>query len=267
MSATPRLTVVALSEDSGQQGWSAVHRLVRHTLDLLVEGMDWQEGVQVVPRAEVPVYVQQVCAGNAWRSTRAADHPRRGQLFRYVAQQLDAGRDHPQWVMFHVDADRRWSQRRTHPSDNLRQFEDIVRVGVKAALLAGRAPPDEATAAQLMTRLLVIPPYYAIEAWLYQATGRARALCQQRPCQGAHRATYDAWEANRAALDAWDNPKDRAGPAGPHCLTDDDKDTLARNFPAQEVWSAAQSYAAWVDGLLADEALINALKQAQHTAG
>ncbi|RYZ15528.1 MAG: hypothetical protein EOO70_06615, partial [Myxococcaceae bacterium] len=83
-----KVTFVVLSEDSGQQGWSAVHQLVHRTLDMLVTGLDWRQGVAVLPREGVPQEVQKICGGNRWRSSNPADMNRKGQLFRYVATQL-----------------------------------------------------------------------------------------------------------------------------------------------------------------------------------
>ncbi|MEZ4393742.1 MAG: hypothetical protein R3A48_21945 [Polyangiales bacterium] len=263
---TTAVTLVVLSEDSGAQGWSSLHRIVRHTCDLLVDGLDWHEGVEIVPRGEVPSTVQKICAGNLWKSTRPEDLPRKGELFRYVARLLAEEPTGTQFVMFHVDGDCVWSEGSRRPSPNLRRFEDVVRTGVRRALVERyRAPRTTAEVDAMMARLSVIAPHYAIEAWLYQATDRAARLCVSRACAGRHVAQYQAWARARPALDELGDLKRLRTEHDLHCLRGDDKNELARGFPAQAVWEAGSSYTAWVDALLRDEALLAALRHAVHS--
>lgn len=265
MTTRPAVTLVVLSEDRGREGWSSLHRLVRRTLDLVVSGLDWQAGVEIAPRSDVPPEVQRICAGNLWRSTNPADLPRRGALFRYVARLLDEGEGRPQFVLFHVDADRIWSSPTRARSLNHQQFTAVVETGVRRALVErSKTPRESSQVDRLMKRLSVIEPHYSIEAWLYQATGRARELCLARRCAGRHVPRYDEWERDRGALDEIERLKDQGPHRDLHCLGDDDKDHLARGFPAEAVFDAGKSYAAWVEMLMADAALMAALRGARY---
>lgn len=256
---------MVLSEDSGTQGWSSLHRLVRATLDLIVEGLDWRTGVEIAPRETVPLAVQKICAGNLWVSTRAEDIPRRGELFRYVARLLAEAADGEQFVLFHVDGDCTWSEGRRRPGLNVTRFDDVVRTGVRRVLTErSKAPRSSGELDTMMRRLSVIAPHYAIEAWLYQSTQRAAELCRARGCAGRHVAQYAAWEQNRAVLDEVLRLKQLGREQDLHCLGDGDKDALARGFPAQAVWEAGASYAAWVDALTADASIMEALRRARY---
>ena len=65
---------------------------------------------------------------------------------------------------------------------------------------------------------------------------------------------------DRGALDEIERLKDQAQLQGLHCLRDADKDYLAREFPADAVFGAGKSYAAWIESLLNDREFMSALE-------
>ena len=92
-----------------------------------------------------------------------------------------------------------------------------------------------------MARLLECVPFYSIEAWLYQSTDAALALCRSN-YQGADASTFSKWAENRALLDEVLKPKDRT------CLRDKHNEELADGLPVREVLQAGRSltWFAWV---------------------
>ena len=158
------------------------------------------------------------------------------------------------FVFLHSDADRRWSERDANPSVNVRRFREELSVAVRQLLRGTLAKrQDERNEDAIMSRLCLLAPYYSIEAWLYQNTDLAIALCRKHH-GGQHVDRFTTWAEDRALLDDEHKPKDST------CLRDDFNRTLAESgFPASEVYDVGASFAESVNQIMACDALCAAL--------
>ncbi len=250
------LALVVLTEDAGTSGWEPVARCVRAICDLLIANIQW-ERVQIIPRSETPEDVLRAVGANRWKGTDGHGHSLRIQLARYIANQLLARDDEARFVFFHIDADQRWSDGPLSASENVAKFDKLVRASVRQQLSAGLQKIGRARELDaLMERLHPLVPCWCIESWLYQNTERARALCEARGCSATHHPHFAAWAADRPSLDDLARPKDRRDL---HCLTDSDKDELARGMPAIEMRAIGRSFSSAIDDIAEDGALLNGL--------
>ncbi|MFT3775107.1 MAG: hypothetical protein QM820_57910 [Minicystis sp.] len=239
-------SLLVLTEDSAGDGHATVVAVVKRMLQLIVP--DYQtHRIGFEPKDEAS---QQGVRGTGWKNVNPK--PEMVLALRTMATKL--GREDG-FVLFHIDGDRRWSERAT--SENEAKFETMVVDRVRK-LLRGRPGSTAEDAEKRLHRLLPIVPFYSIEAWLYQHTEVAIRICREKH-QGRHVARFEAWRQNRAALDEVEKPKDN------DCLRSDHNLACAGSgYPAQEVFDAGCSYAACVIRLL-DCAELVALLEA--TAG
>lgn len=250
------VTLVVLTEDAGTSGWAPVVACVRAVCDTLIGGIDWTS-VRVLPREDAPDDVLRAVGANRWKGTDGNAHALRVQLARYIANQLLASDGEKRFVFFHFDADQRWSDGPIAAAENSVKFEVNVRTAVAQHLrgaLEKRRRSEELPS--LMARLHGITPCCSIESWLYQNTLRATSLCRARACAGAHASQYDAWAADRSALDDVPGLKDRRDL---HCLNDRDKEALSKGLPHREMRAVGRSFSATVDEVGEDGALLDAL--------
>jgi len=103
------------------------------------------------------------------------------------------------FVVFHYDGDERWSERAESPARA--QFDREIRRRVEQVLSASRMPRE--VIARHLARLIECVPFYSLEAWTYQATARAIALCREEVClRDAHNADLGkhvpVWEVVQA---------------------------------------------------------------------
>lgn len=231
------LTVLVLTEDSGEQAHATWELLLKKTFALLVSGVQTHR-LKIDPQGERE---RAVTRGNLWKSTRPADQRKIVDLRRTIATRILEDSP-PGFVVFHVDGDRRWSER--DGAENPRRFEEIIRAPVAAIVrehLVAEGRPEDLE--ERLRRLVLLVPYYEIETWLYQNIEEARRRC----CGAAeHLERLDRWAANRASLDEEIRPKKVALP----CLEDRYNEALARGFNAQVVFAAEASYHAAVLQLL-----------------
>lgn len=192
--------------------------------------------VEFAPRNEEQ---RRALSATGWRS-RAPETIRHIQL---IAERL-ASSPH-EFVFFHFDGDVVWSKRAQ--SQHAAHFEQVFRKQVKDFLEFKRLPADSAT----LSRLIAVTPYWEMEAWLYQATDHAAALCQSG-C-GNHTALFAQWKSNRQLLDEVTDPKDLT------CVGSKHNEHLAQHFPAGDVEAAGKSFAATVAVLRGIPALTAAL--------
>jgi hypothetical protein len=262
------LSIVILTEDSGQDGRPTVEALARRMLDLVVPRCQGQR-IQFVPRDPAE---EAAMRGNLWKSDgkNPVEHQRRVRLRRYLVRQLSLpGR----FVLFHIDGDRPWRER--HTSENSEKFERFraalpqvadrgrannprpTRHGAtQGSTIGTSAPPgDAAPRPELrLEHLILICPYRSIEAWLYQNVPIALDICR-REHRGAHLAALQVWEDQRAALDELPAPEKAI------CLGKAFNLELAtRGFPAREAYDVQKSFAASVDRLRGCTALVRALE-------
>jgi hypothetical protein len=111
--------------------------------------------------------------------------------------------------------------------------------------------PDESFSS---ARLLLMVPFYSIEAWVFQNTQAGRRLCQEHEeCKGQHAALFDAWEKDRTALDEIRKPKETICFKGKH------NHRLAEGLDVETVYYAERSLHQTIEMLMNCEPLIRAL--------
>lgn len=234
MVSEARLSVLLLTEDSGRNAVFALRALLERLLRRVTRGAEvgphtWEGASEDV---------QPLMRGNGWKEAARHDVVRLRQL---VAAKLREPRG---FVFFHYDGDRRYRDKDT--SENAAKFEALIRSPVRV-ILEGPPPrrreparpsltsfPD---AASLLEKLIAIVPFYSVEAWYFQNTRKALALCQTNPgCRRACEAKLTAWEGDRRELDEVEKPKREL------CFGDTRNLELARDsFPVEEVLAAEKS--------------------------
>lgn len=253
MSPGPRLRFVLLTEDTGRDADAVLRAVFRSVLRLLEPDLD-SRAVSLAPPEEEAKAVRAVVRPDAWRGRGPGTRDRFILLARYIATKLRLA---DTFVVFHFDGDRAWG--RSGTSSNTADFDRIVSNGVRHAFGAiGREGDLEAC----MSRLLRVVPFYSMEAWLYQNTTAAADICRESPCGGAHVAQYEAWAAERGALDEVEQIKDREDL---QCLKDQHNARLAKGFPYEAVYAANKSFTATVDLMLASPVLMESLASLRDT--
>ena len=191
MELGPRRPMPVLTEDSGRDGHATVLALVTKMFRLLEASCETHR-IAFEPR-------------------NAADLT---TLWATIATRLATG----DFVFFHVDGDRRWSERAS--SEHAAKFDGIVRTRVRNVLRAKGVAPAKVDA--LMGRLFAVMPYYSIESWLFQNTRTAIELCRTHH-DGRDVERLEAWALDRRAFDEIDKPKESL------CLRDQHNLALARS--------------------------------------
>jgi hypothetical protein len=243
------LSVMVLTEDSGNDAYAIVHAVTREMLKLLVPGVQ-TDRVDFKPLDDVNA--RRAMHANLWKSTNRLDQTNIRLLIRSIATEMlkDAG-----FVLYHIDGDRRWSDHES--SENVREFEKRILQPLKAAVSAGfqqQKLPDNAVD-ERMKRLRLLVPFYSIEAWLFQNAREARQLCATEGC-GTCQPKLDAWEQDRPSLDEVEQPKEAL------CLRDKHNARLASSsYPADAVYKAEASFNHAVMGLLECNELTSLLER------
>ncbi|MBK8259530.1 MAG: hypothetical protein IPK82_43590 [Polyangiaceae bacterium] len=235
-----------MTEDSAQDAHTTVVNLLKKTFGILVSGTGTHR-IAFEPQSERE---HRAMHGNRWKDRTLRELV---DLRRTIATKLleDEG-EVPGFVAFHFDGDRPWNKRAE--AENPALFDERIITPVKQLLtgkltLAGR----EEELGRRMKRLLVIVPYYSIEAWLFQNIDALRQLC----CgSAAHGELLAEWQTNRATLDETWKPKDTM-----FCVGSTHNATLSKGFPADEAFGAKASYAAVVEDLLQAGDLLAALER------
>lgn len=241
----PCLSLVILTEDTGKDARATVEALVRKMLGLVVPGCRVHDRVLFLPREPRE---EEAMRGNAWKtdgkSKNPVSHDQRVRLLRYIARRLCLA---DTFVVFHVDGDRPWADRRT--SENVEKFDRLLvnalpQVVDRGRAVAGRARKARGSAASAeegprlrIENLLLLCPFRSIEAWLYQNLQRAVEICRRH--HGArHVAALTAWEERRAMLDELDHPEEEL------CLKKEHNLELASHgFPAELARAVGKSFA------------------------
>lgn len=246
MSSAPALTVLAWSEDSAKRAHEVVALLAKRMFTLV----DDQCRTNLVRFEPLTAQGAEQLKGAVWKSKKSSDRPSRVQLLRTVA---DALVREDGFVLVHLDGDTAWARRTTTPLPA--DVEEHLRGPVRQLLTQlkdGKKPTLDVESC--LSRLLLLVPYYSIEAWLFQHTSEARKLC----C-GRHHPSIGEWERDRTLLDELEDPKE----ALPCLLSKTEAhSTLAGNgFPAPQVYAAGKSYAAAVNTLKECPALVTAIER------
>ncbi len=244
------LRVIILTEDSGGQGHDVLAAVAKKLFTYLVPGFQTQPAVVQMVRPDDGV--RDLIRANAWEGRK--NHHRRVDLVKKLATDLVEG-DLPRLVLWHVDGDTAWSQRRT--ASRVANWQTQIEAPVRAQLL--RHFGDEVKVGQLMERLILVVPYYSIESWLYQNLDECERIAVDFPGdRSALKRQLQAWRSDRAALDEVTQLKDR-------CRLGDEfnKPLAEKGWPIREVVAVGASFAALVEALQGRPHLLTVLQRAR----
>jgi hypothetical protein len=243
-----RCSFLVLGEDSAGDAHLTLVALAKKILRLVDPYHDDQH-----IRFEPPegAGVRAALRGNLWKSKKPSDYAKRRDLIGYVATKLLEG--DRAFVLYHVDGDRPWAER--GESENARKFRDFietdVRQHVEHRLRQSGRPAGEIS----LSQLLLMVPYYHLEAWLFQNAQAGRRLCAENErCKGNHAELFGRWEQDRAALDDEVNPKKMV------CFESEYNHRLAEGLDVEAVYYAERSLHATVEAFMQRPALLQALE-------
>jgi hypothetical protein len=182
------VSILIMNEDSSRTAYDALRHLFRRMCQLLCPGLPTQH----LTFSPTPDELIRCVRAGQWQSTNPRHLRDQVDLAQTIAAQLAT---EPGFVVFHYDGDCAWANRETCIHDP--HFETNVRQRVRAQL-SNRVPASELD--ERMSKLIVVKPFYCLEAWTYQNFVRARALCVQL---GNPPGTdlLDEWEADPGLLD------------------------------------------------------------------
>ncbi|XXT14859.1 hypothetical protein WME94_31885 [Sorangium sp. So ce429] len=240
-----RCSVLVLGEDSGEGAHETLVALAKKLFRLVDSNYDWQH-IRFEPLEDASLRV--VLRGNEWKNR---NHPKRRDLMGYIATKLLEG--DRAFVLYHIDGDRPWAARET--SENIEKFRDFIQIDVPQFFEHRRRQSSRAPAGALaLSQLLLLVPYYSIEAWLFQNTRAGVRFCEEnQACRGKHVALFQAWADNRSALDEVSKPKEEICFRGRH------NRQLAESLDVETVYYAEKSLHHAVETLHQNPALLAAL--------
>ncbi|MBK9754229.1 MAG: hypothetical protein IPO88_12115 [Nannocystis sp.] len=238
----PAFSVLVLTEDGSPRALETIELLVKKMFRHLDPCCD-NHRIRFEPGND---QAREVLTANQFKNPR---HRYLRLLYGYIATQLVLP---DRFVFHHVDADRRWSDRKRKPSENAAAVERDILTHVRLRLQGEKLPDAEID--RLMTRYFTLVPYWELEAWLYQNTDRALQLCRHTAdCRCPE--LLAAWRADRSLLDDVAHPSDQL------CLGKRHNDALLEGYPTADVIAANTSLAAAVNTLLACDALLRAIER------
>jgi hypothetical protein len=179
----PRFSIALLSEDRSEATWRGLKAILQKLLRRF-EDDGFMPRIEIVP---VDPSVRPVVIANRWRSAQAKDDVAKRELWRYLARKVGKPGG---FVVFHYDGDIPWSKRTESPARA--QIDRKVRTRVAQVLSGSRLSREEIS--RRMERIIECVPSYSVEAWTYQATARAIALCREK-YRGADVKKLEAWGA------------------------------------------------------------------------
>jgi hypothetical protein len=237
------ISILIMNEDSAPGAYTALTSIIRRICQLIQPGIPTQR-LQFTP---TPVEHERCVRANQWKSTNPRDYRRQTDLAQVIAAQLatDTG-----FVAFHYDGDCAWQNSDDCPHDSV--FETNVREPVKL-LLANHVSDDQID--DRLSKLLVLKPFYCLEAWTYQNLTKARSLCAALGNPSGTRQ-LDQWDADPGQLDEILQLPDKF-PLG----KDYNAELTAQAYPAESVYYLRKSFAASVDAAMACQPFTAALAQ------
>ncbi|MEM9458062.1 MAG: hypothetical protein AAGF11_28050 [Myxococcota bacterium] len=250
-----RLSALLLTEDGGVSADETLRVFMVKLLGHLAPGAVTRDDTRWWEPASVEA--RDVVRADGWKDPRRVDRVR---FLQYVAAKL---RQTHGFVFFHVDGDRVY--RRRAESENLHKFEALIRAGVRTIL---KAPParrrgrrrssvEEVDAEQLLAKLVLLMPFYSIEAWLFQNTEVATRLCPGPPrCRRGCAKKLARWRLDRGALDEISKPKEELCFGARHNVA-----LAGAGFPLDEILRANKSLRDAVEDLEACASLVRTLEQ------
>jgi hypothetical protein len=237
-----RLSIALLTEDRSEGTRRGLQAVLEKLLRRFEDDGFTPRKIKIVPPDDS---VRPIVIANRWESGDLKDASKKRELWTYIARVIS---EPGGFVVFHYDGDMVWAQRTA--SQRPAKFDREIRTRVTQVLRTKGLSDDEV--ARRMRRLIECVPFYSVEAWLYQATTRAIALCKEK-YHGADVEKFAAWGADRAVLDEVSKPK------GATCLQDKHNEELGRHVPVWEVVRAGRSLMGFVWALHACPELEEAL--------
>jgi hypothetical protein len=238
-----RLSIALLTEDRSEGTRRGLQAILEKLLRRFEDDGFTPRNIKIVPPDD---NVRPILVANRWESGELKDASRKRELWTYIARVIS---EPGGFVVFHYDGDVLWPRRTT--SLRPAKFDREIRTRVAQVLRTKGLSDDEV--ARRLRRLIECVPFYSVEAWLYQATTRAIALCKER-YRGADVEKFAAWGADRALLD-----DEVSKPKGATCLQDKHNEELGRHVPVWEVARAGRSLMGFVWALHACADLEDAL--------
>lgn len=231
------LTLYLLHEDSSPQTMAALQHLTKAALKQLGirETHAERHLFSSLPGDEHEANaIRQRFRASNWQGQRG-----RTQVARWIAAQLVQTRATQAKFVWHVDGEVAWSKRAT--STGVRKQQDVLKA-VGAALASNSDDPQETE------RVVPCNPYYNIEAWTYQNFSTLRRLVGKPAFALRAHQQIDEWALNRGALDDVARPGEDSA-VGDVVGKAHNLELVERGWPAQEVYEAGASFAAFVDAL------------------
>lgn len=240
--------ILVLTEDKNPE---PLRGLVRSMLRLVQPNHD---KARIDVQGDHPQAQEAATANLAKERRGGSGHRRRVEIARAIATEIFIQSN---FVFYHIDADRCFSAPRRTKPENVEFYESIL-LTVRQHLDALKQKHDDSRPIDdMVCRVLLLLPYYSIEAWLFQNTRVGRELCKKHH-RGQHIASFDTWEQDRGVLDEVEKPKEVGCLNAGYYL-----DLATREYPSRSVYAARKSFAESVDRLSNCEALQSALAAAE----
>lgn len=236
---------LVLNEDGSPQAFLALKNLTKKICQLLCPGIATQPpGLDFAP---TPEEFESVVRMNMWQSSKPKYYRAQVDLVQAIASQILTSTG---YVIFHYDGDCEWERRSECVHDP--KFETIIHERLRTIL---SLHVDADGLAEIMSKVLVLKPFYALEAWTFQNFPKARALCAALGFDASCRI-LDAWEADPGLLDEVCQP-DKLLALG----KDYNAELTETGYPARRVYDLNKSFAASVDAALSCKPLLEALER------
>jgi hypothetical protein len=236
------VTITVLSEDGSPSGQSTVLKFIKRAA-VSVCATCQPQNLKCEPREET--LQKQTISGNLWKCEKPQDHAKIVQLKQYLATRLGKANS---LVFYHFDGDVPWNKRES--CENKDKFQRKIIDGVtqllaKPPCAIGTARSKEQVD-DCISRLVVVVPFYSIEAWLFQNTDQLIENCRKK-CRSRHqkhKRVLLSWADNPKVLEELDKPKEQ------YCLKATKNRELAEtSFPWPKLESVGKSYSAFVKDL------------------
>jgi len=232
-----KISILLLTEDTG----GAAHAVVRAVVEKLLFAAAGSLDISQIDFERAEERARQAMGFNLYKSTNPDDYRKQLDLAQTIATKL-LRKGTETFVFVHVDGDRLWSQRGQQDGkalcDNHAFFARNVLRRVLLLLEPGRHT-------ELLQRILMVIPFWSIEAWLYQNTREVQRLCTlHAPRHDRDQPQFREWTADPAQLDDTSQPKMKVP-----TFKDKYNLQLAQSLPARKLHMLGLSFASTVERL------------------
>jgi hypothetical protein len=194
------VAVLLLTEDGSKWAFETLEQLCRRIVDWLTLTPQDEYGAWLTFAPVNDAARAEHVLGNWWKSGKPRDQGKVLRLCREIAEQILRPEG---FVFLHIDSDVTWG---AGPSLNLDRFAEKIRTKVrdivrghldKQSLDGVRKPRLD----YVMSKLILVAPYYSIEAWLFANVDHLRKL-------GVTGPILDEWQADPTKLEQTIKPKE-----------------------------------------------------------